>query len=376
MGLLEEFASFAKTPEGIGLLSTVAGGLAGARKGQPINSLGRAGMSGLMGYAQAQDQQMQQEQAGQMKDLRSMQIGQMKQAQIDAARRQEKIAAYRDSLPEQDRSMFDLSPDSYLKNITEVHSLPEGGRLVQNGKTIAEGGPKLPPGMRMNQATGMPEYIPEYLSGQKDIRAAGRSVNNSIVKLPAMETEEQKALGKDLADQYSTTQKTSISSSAMINKLTRAEQLMQGINTGKLAPAANEVAAVFDSLGMKYDDKLPQKQAFAALTNELALRAKNQGGENLMPGAMSNPDREFLQQMSPSMSNTPEGNRLIIETNKRLAKRDVEIGKMAREYRNKNKTLNGFADELAAYSEKNPLFADLAQSAKPAGGGFKIIGVR
>lgn len=52
-GLLE----FIKTPEGQGLLATVFGGLAGAQRGQPLNSIGRAGMSGLTGYGNALDRQ-------------------------------------------------------------------------------------------------------------------------------------------------------------------------------------------------------------------------------------------------------------------------------------------------------------------------------
>ena len=51
MGLLDE--GFLTSPAGIGLLSAVAGGLAGARRGAPINNMGRAGLAGLMGYSNA-----------------------------------------------------------------------------------------------------------------------------------------------------------------------------------------------------------------------------------------------------------------------------------------------------------------------------------
>ena len=58
-GLRDGWGDFIKTPEGQGLLSAAFGGLAGARKGQPLNSIGRAGLAGLSGYAVAQDQQGQ-----------------------------------------------------------------------------------------------------------------------------------------------------------------------------------------------------------------------------------------------------------------------------------------------------------------------------
>lgn len=54
-GLLDGWGDFIKTPEGQGLLSAAFGGLAGARKGQPINSIGRAGLAGLSGYSGAED---------------------------------------------------------------------------------------------------------------------------------------------------------------------------------------------------------------------------------------------------------------------------------------------------------------------------------
>lgn len=69
-GLLD----FIKTPEGQGLLSATFGGLAGARSGQPWNSLGRAGMAGVMGYGDAMDRQTKQTESAQMQKYRQAQI--------------------------------------------------------------------------------------------------------------------------------------------------------------------------------------------------------------------------------------------------------------------------------------------------------------
>jgi len=52
-GLLD----FLNTPAGIGLLSAAAGGMAGARRGQPWNTAGRGLSTGLLGYAEAQKAQ-------------------------------------------------------------------------------------------------------------------------------------------------------------------------------------------------------------------------------------------------------------------------------------------------------------------------------
>ena len=73
-GLLD----FLQTPEGQGILSAAFGGLATARRGAPLNSLGRAGMAGLSGYAGAQDRQQMAQNAAVNKELRDMQIAQMR----------------------------------------------------------------------------------------------------------------------------------------------------------------------------------------------------------------------------------------------------------------------------------------------------------
>ena len=84
-GLLDDFSEFIKTPGGQGLLAATFGGLAGAQRGAPLNSLGRAGLAGLSGYGGALDRQTQQAEAAQMGKYRDMQMA-TAQAQIDAAR--------------------------------------------------------------------------------------------------------------------------------------------------------------------------------------------------------------------------------------------------------------------------------------------------
>jgi len=78
MGLLDEFSSFVKTPEGQGLLSAAFGGLATARRGEPINSMGKAGLAGLMGYGQAQDRIDKDASLAMQKQVQQMQLDEAK----------------------------------------------------------------------------------------------------------------------------------------------------------------------------------------------------------------------------------------------------------------------------------------------------------
>jgi hypothetical protein len=182
------------------------------------------------------------------------------------------------------------------------------------------------------------------------------------------EKEESKAVGKFLGEQYADIQKAGIGAQTKLDRAGRMEQLLEKINTGKFEGAKKEAAAVGQAFGITIDPNLGDKEAFEALSNQLALEARNPSGGAGMPGAMSDKDREFLVQITPNLTKTPDGNRKIIETAKKLAKRDADVARLAREYRNKSGTLDeGFFEELRQYSNANPLFADKPAGAPKAG---------
>jgi len=102
-GLLD----FIGTPEGQGLLSAAFGGLAGARKGTPFNNLGRAGVSGIVGYNQARDQDGELDQRKQRQQLFEMQLKQLQQQQADAQLARDNEAKFRASIASPQQSMLD-----------------------------------------------------------------------------------------------------------------------------------------------------------------------------------------------------------------------------------------------------------------------------
>lgn len=82
-GLLD----FVKTPEGQGLLAAAFGGLAGARRGQPLNSLGRAGLAGMQGYTNAQDRVAQEGDAAFQKQFKTAQLKKIEQDLADSQKK-------------------------------------------------------------------------------------------------------------------------------------------------------------------------------------------------------------------------------------------------------------------------------------------------
>ncbi len=108
------------------------------------------------------------------------------------------------------------------------------------------------------------------------------------------------------------------------------------------------------ALGMS-DDVAPL-QAAQALGRQMALESRSTASGAGMPGAMSDADREFLVSMNPSISQTPEGRSMIMDFNKKVEQRRIQVAKMARDYAGKKGAIDqGFYDEVQNYADKNPL---------------------
>lgn len=92
-GLLDGLGEFIKTPEGQGLLSAAFTGLAAGNRNAPLNSIGKAGLGGMLGYSQALTRQEQAAENALQNKIRQMQLGQMQQSQEAAQRRQAGVEA-------------------------------------------------------------------------------------------------------------------------------------------------------------------------------------------------------------------------------------------------------------------------------------------
>lgn len=181
--------------------------------------------------------------------------------------------------------------------------------------------------------------------------------------LNPQETKEGEGVGTSLAKQYSGILESATNAQGELHNYERLEQLLDGVQTGKLTPVGTEAAAWMHAAfpSWEIDPTLPNKEAFAALSAGMALELRNPSGGAGMPGAMSDKDREFLTKMVPNLSNTPDGIKLMIQTRKKLAERSIHVAKMAREYRQKNPRGNfneGFYDYLSKWSQENPLFSE------------------
>lgn len=142
-----------------------------------------------------------------------------------------------------------------------------------------------------------------------------------------------------------------------IQRLQLMQTLLGDFEGGKFTPAGYELARAFNSAGIKIDPKLPNKEAAQALGKELTLELRTAGGSNQLPGPMSDADRQFLEQMTPSMAQSAAGRNTLIAARTALSQRQMEIGQMAQKYIQKYGSLDEeFFSQAARYNTTNPIF--------------------
>lgn len=235
-------------------------------------------------------------------------------------------------------------------------------------------------GLQQNRLTGEKKPI-----SNKMVDVA---VNPSI-NMPAQEKEEAKIVGKKFGEMYVDLQNGMMTAPGRLGKLDRLESLLSKTYTGmggeQVQQANRAMKAAGDALGLNTSaltDKVGAAEAAQALSNEMAMEMRNPQGGAGMPGAMSDADREFLKAaVGASLSTTPEGRKLVIETRRRMIKREQQVAKMARDYRKEHGSIDeGFFDKLAAFSEKTPMFDDMklpqVAAAPTQGGGADPLGIR
>lgn len=414
-GLLD----FIKTPEGQGLLSGVFGYAANARRGTPINNLGRGGIAGLLGYSNAMEREQQAKDNAFQQEYRALQMDQLRQQAEQQKRQQawrtqlpalmqpklqgtdavtnqiaaenaefgdfgvQKLADLRTPLnisygPDQNALQAHLmSPDSpfadkmlerqLFPKEAEPFTLGEGQvRYDGRGQVVAQGPEKqIDPNKPFLVVDGKIVPNPDYQRFELE-RASRSAARNSTTVVNKQESAEAKTVGEFFGNAYADVQKAGMNASAKLNRYERLGSLLEGVNTGKLTPLGVELAKTAHSLGIKIDPTLSNKEAAQALSSEIALELRNPSGGAGMPGAMSDKDREFLVSMVPGLATTPGGRKLMLETAKKLAKRDQEVAQFAREYRARNGSIDeGFYNELAAWSAQNPLFPEASVMRQP-----------
>jgi hypothetical protein len=174
---------------------------------------------------------------------------------------------------------------------------------------------------------------------------------SASVVMPPQESEFVRGQGKAFSDVMDGINKQGFDAPIKLRRLERMEQLLDGVDGGKLAPLGLEVASWANSVGIKMDPKTGNKEAAQALAREIAATFRVAG-----TGPMTDKDFDNFLLQVPDLSKTAEGRKQITKTMRAAANRDIALSKMAREYVKKNKKLDdGFLEEAAMFMAENPV---------------------
>lgn len=162
-----------------------------------------------------------------------------------------------------------------------------------------------------------------------------------------------KALMKEQAKRYETYQTAADSARSVMenldvmNTIVEQDDFYSGFGAETLV-RARRAATAFGA----NPESVKNAETFMKVAKDSALQVM---GGSLGVG-FSNADREFVEAMVPNITNTIEGNKLIIEVQKRIQDRKIRLAMFAEQYADENKNLSGFTAAVEEWANNNPLF--------------------
>ena len=223
--------------------------------------------------------------------------------------------------------------------------------------------------------TGVSTYLTQALTTEKDTRTQRQKDYEyaaNVLKLPQDQAIQwaksgttvnvgggaddfAKALMKEQAKRYETYQDAAGSARSVMENLDIMSSIVSqdDFYSGFGADTLNKAKRAAVAFGAN-PEGVKNAETFIKIAKDSALQAM---GGSLGVG-FSNADREFVEAMVPNISNTVEGNKLIIETQKRIQNRKIELAMFAEQYAAKNGNLSGFTSAVKDWAAQNPLFTE------------------
>lgn len=125
--------------------------------------------------------------------------------------------------------------------------------------------------------------------------------------------------------------------------------------SGALAEPKMAYKKIIEALGGD-PANVASQEAFQSVTSQLIL--SKMGGS--LGAGFSEGDRKFVERMAPSLSTSKLGNKLIIEMNNAVAKRQIQINEFANKYIEEYGMLDEkFNAALSKWATENPAFANI-----------------
>jgi hypothetical protein len=291
-GLLD----FIKTPEGQGLLSAAFGGMAGAQRGTPWNNVGRAGVAGLMGYGGAQDRQTEEKKNAEASAFRSLQSNKLTQEMQAAQAAQDARNAYKNNLPEEQRSLFDIAPDKFVENLPQFQK-PTLVEVADPNDPLRTVKKWMKPGASDGTIAGygaLPEILdPRVQEAKTRISKAGAS---NINVTPKIEVKTGESIAGQIGPILKGTRDQAVAGIKLVDSSSRVLEAAESgkVYSGPGATIRMRGAQIADSLGIagkSTAEKIANTRKIIRGMAEQGVAARSQlGGQ----AQISNAEQELL----------------------------------------------------------------------------------
>uniref|UniRef100_A0A6M3KB14 Uncharacterized protein n=1 Tax=viral metagenome TaxID=1070528 RepID=A0A6M3KB14_9ZZZZ len=184
--------------------------------------------------------------------------------------------------------------------------------------------------------------------------------------------------GKSSAERETQINTDSAKARVQVTTLQTLNQLLDRFETGKLGKFKLNLQQYANSFSLPVNlSSLRDKEAFNALTEQLALQSRNMGEGMVLAGHMSDKDVQFLRDMNPQLVLSRGGNKLLINIRMAIAKRSNEIAKYMRDFKKQSGgrfDATAFDDYLAQKFNKTSIFG-IPEGAVYSGSTDKITGL-
>jgi hypothetical protein len=181
-------------------------------------------------------------------------------------------------------------------------------------------------------------------------------VNNN----QGFESEYDKEIGKQIAKKRGDISTAAMNATSSLGTLNMMDKLVSSPNFysgwgGETLQGAKRFAV---SIGAD-PNLVKDSETFSALAKQTAI--EKMGGS--LGTGFSNGDRMFVEGQVPSLSNTPEGNKKLIQVNRDMEKRKIEIARFASNYEKAHGRLDAnFDAALAAWAEAHPTWPNAQEN--------------
>ena len=192
------------------------------------------------------------------------------------------------------------------------------------------------------------------LAADGKVTAIGGSAPVTNINTPGAESEWEKGMGKFGVETFTNIQNEASSAQDLLANTVVLENLMAdpSFSSGALAEQKMSYAKIIEALGGDAAD-VGTLEAFRAVTSKRIL--DSMGGS--LGAGFSEGDRKFVEGMGAQLSTSKQGNKMIIDLNRKIANRKLEIASFADKYVRENGRIDkSFMGALREWSKQNPLF--------------------